>query len=46
MNAVGGMTNISTQVNSSATMLIQTFTIFFQGSSTPSKVITELKSTW
>jgi hypothetical protein len=46
MNAVNGMANIASQVNASATVLIQTFIIFFQGSSTPSKVITELKSTW
>jgi len=46
MNAVGGMANIASQINISATSLIQTFTIFFTGSSTPSKVITELKSTW
>jgi hypothetical protein len=46
MVAVGGMANIASQVNASATGLIQTFIIFFQGSSTPSKVITELKSTW
>jgi hypothetical protein len=46
MNAVGGMANIATQVNASATVLIQTFTIFFTGTTTPSRVITELKSTW
>jgi len=46
MVAVGGMANIATQVNSSATVLIQTFTIFFTGTTTPSRVITELKSTW
>jgi len=46
MVAVGGMANIATQVNASATVLIQTFTIFFTGTTTPSRVITELKSTW
>jgi heme A synthase len=46
MNAVGGLVNIASQVNASATVLIQTFTIFFTGTSTPSRVITELKSTW
>jgi hypothetical protein len=46
MVAVGGMANIATQVNASATVLIQTFIIFFTGTSTPSRVITELKSTW
>ena len=46
MTAVGGFANIASQVNASATGLIQTFTIFFAGSTTPSRVITELKSTW
>jgi hypothetical protein len=46
MNAVGGMANIASQINVSATGLIQTFTIFFTGTTTPSRVITELKSTW
>jgi hypothetical protein len=46
MVAVNGMANIASQVNASATVLIQTFTIFFTGSTTPSRVITELKSTW
>ena len=46
MNAVGGFSNIASQVNASATVLIQTFTILFTGTSTPSRVITELKSTW
>jgi hypothetical protein len=46
MNAVGGFSNIASQVNVSATGLIQTFVIFFTGTTTPSKVITELKSTW
>jgi len=46
MVAVGGMANIATQVNTSATVLIQTFIIFFTGTTTPSRVITLLKSTW
>jgi len=46
MNAVGGMANIASHVNESAIVLIQTFTIFFTGTTTPSRVITELKSTW
>jgi hypothetical protein len=46
LTAVGGFSNIASQVNASATGLIQTFIIFFQGSTTPSRVITELKSTW
>jgi adhesin HecA-like repeat protein len=46
MVAVGGMANIATQVNASATVLIQNFKIFFTGTSTPSRIITELKSTW
>jgi hypothetical protein len=46
MIAVGGMANIASQVNVNATVLIQTFTIFFTGTTTPSRVITELKSTW
>ncbi len=46
MVAVGGMANIASQVNTSATGLIQTFIIFFTGTTTPSRVITELKSTW
>ncbi len=46
MVAVGGMANIATQVNTSATVLIQTFTIFFTGTTTPSRVITKLESTW
>ena len=46
MNAVGGFSNIASQVNASATGLIQTFVIFFIGSSTPSRVITKLESTW
>jgi hypothetical protein len=46
MVAVGGFSNIASQVNASATVLIQTFKIFFTGTITPSRVITELKSTW
>ena len=46
MLSLGGFSNISSQVNASATVLIQTFTIFFTGSTTPSRVITELKSIW
>jgi hypothetical protein len=46
MVAVGGMANIASQVNASATVLIQTFTIFFTGTTTPSRVITKLESTW
>jgi hypothetical protein len=46
MVAVGGFINISGQINASATGLIQTFIIFFTGTTTPSRVITELKSTW
>jgi hypothetical protein len=46
MVAIGGMANIASQVNTNATVLIQTFTIFFTGTTTPSRVITELKSTW
>jgi len=46
MVAVGGMANIATQVNASATGLIQTFIIFFTGTTTPSRVNTMLLSTW
>jgi len=46
MTAVNGFANIASQVNASATGLIQTFIIFFTGTTTPSRVITELKSTW
>jgi len=46
MLSVGGMANIASQVNASATVLIQTFTIFFTGTTTPSRVITKLESTW
>lgn len=46
MTAVGGLVNLPSQINASATGLIQTFIIFFTGTTTPSRVITELKSTW
>jgi hypothetical protein len=46
MLAVGGMANIASQVNVNATVLQQNFTIFFTGTTIPSRVITELKSTW
>ena len=46
MTAAGGFVNIASQVNASATGLIQTFSIFFVNSSTPSKVNTTLTSTW
>ena len=46
MVAVGGFANIASQVNASATGLIQTFTIFFTGTTTPTRVNTELLSTW
>jgi hypothetical protein len=46
MVAVGGMANIASQVNVNATGLTQTFVIFFINSTIPSRVITELKSTW
>jgi hypothetical protein len=46
LTSVGGFANIASQVNASATGLIQTFIIFFTGTTTPSRVITELKSTW
>ena len=46
MLAVGGMANIASQVNVNATVLQQNFTIFFTGTTTPSRVITKLESTW
>jgi hypothetical protein len=46
MVAVGGFANIASQINVSATGLIQTFIIFFTGTTTPSKVITEVLGTW
>ena len=46
LTSVGGFANIASQVNASATGLIQTFIIFFTGTTTPSRVITKLESTW
>ena len=46
MVSLGGFSNIASQVNVNATGLIQTFTIFFTGTSTPSRVNTMLFSTW
>ena len=46
MVAVDGFANIASQVNASATGLIQTFTIVFTGTTTPSRVDTMLLSTW
>ena len=46
MVAIGGFANIASSINVSATGLIQTFTIFFTGTTTPSKVITEVLGTW
>jgi len=47
LTAVGGMANIASQVNASATGLIQTFNILFVNNATvPNKANTELKSTW
>ena len=46
MVSLGGFSNIASQVNSNATGLIQTFTIFFTGTTTPSRVNTMLFSTW
>ena len=46
MVAVGGMANVASQVNASATSLIQTLTIFFTGTTIPTKVITEVLETW
>ena len=46
LTAVGGFSNIASQVNVNATGLTQTFIIFFTGTTTPSRVITELISTW
>jgi hypothetical protein len=46
MVAVDGMANIASKINVSATSLIQTFTIFFTGTTTPSKVVTEVLGTW
>jgi hypothetical protein len=46
MVAIGGFANIASEINISATGLIQTFIIFFNGTTTPSKVITEVLGTW
>ena len=46
MVSLGGFANIASQVNASATGLIQTFTIFFTGTTTPTRVNTMLFSTW
>ena len=46
MVAVGGFSNIASQVNASATGLIQQFIIFFTGTTTPTRVNTMLLSTW
>ena len=46
MVSLGGFSNIATNINANATGLIQTFTVFFTGTSTPSRVNTMLFSTW
>jgi hypothetical protein len=46
LTAVGGFSNIPSQININATSLTQTFVIFFQGTTTPSRVITEVLGTW
>ena len=46
MVSLGGFSNIASNVNASATGLIQTFVIFFTGTTTPSRVNTMLFSTW
>ena len=46
MTAVDGFANIASKVNASASGLIQSFTIFFTGTTTPTRVNTELNSTW
>ena len=46
MVSLGGFVNIATNINANATGLIQTFTIFFTGTTTPSRVNTMLFSTW
>ncbi len=46
MVAVGGFATIASQINVSSTGLIQTFIIFFTGTTTPSGVITEVLGTW
>jgi hypothetical protein len=46
MVSLGGFSNIASNVNVNATGLIQTFVIFFTGTTTPSRVNTMLFSTW
>ena len=46
MVSLGGFSNIATNINANATGLIQTFTVFFTGTTTPSRVNTMLFSTW
>ena len=46
MVSLGGFSNIASQVNVNATGLIQQFTVFFTGTTTPSRVNTMLFSTW
>jgi hypothetical protein len=46
MVSLGGFSNIASNVNVNATGLIQQFTIFFTGTTTPSRVSTMLFSTW
>jgi hypothetical protein len=46
MVSLGGFSNIASNVNANATELIQQFTIFFTGTTTPSRVSTMLFSTW
>ena len=46
MVSLGGFSNIASQVNINATGLIQTFTVFFTGTTTPTRVNTMLFSTW
>jgi hypothetical protein len=46
MTVVGGLSTIASQVNVNATGLTQTFIIFFTGTTTPSRVITEVLGTW
>ena len=46
MVSLDGFSNIASNVNVNATGLIQTFTIFFTGTTTPSRVNTMLFSTW
>ena len=47
LTAVGGFVNIASQVNASATGLIQTFNILFvNNASIPNKANTEIKSIW